>query len=334
MTGAFLENLQRDCGGSIPIERFMEAALYHPDIGYYTKNIRTVGAKGDFSTWPGLDRSLARAIAAWLRENPARHVIEAGAGTGQLAAGILSHLGWLQRRRATYHIVEISPALRERQKKFLRGRRAVWHASIAEALRAADGAADIFTNEFADAFPCRAFVRDAGAWRELALRVEGGRAQEILIPCELPDSSSLAGNPPDGSRVEVHESYRRWLDSWSPAWKSGRMLTVDYGGPAQEIYSRRPRGTLRSYAHHQRLDGPDVYVSPGFRDITADVNFTDLQNWGERLGFATEYRTDLAEFLGRHGAGRALPEQFRAAGHAFHVLCQTRQRAGHLGGQR
>jgi SAM-dependent MidA family methyltransferase len=164
VTGGVLAKLQDECGGSIPIDRFMEAALYHPDLGYYTKRIRTVGARGDFTTWPGLDSSLARAVAAWLRERPLGHVIEAGAGTGRLAAQVLHHLGWARRWRTTYHIVEISPVLREEQRKTLKGRRIVWHDSMADALRAAGGRANIFSNELPDAFPCRVFVRQAGSW--------------------------------------------------------------------------------------------------------------------------------------------------------------------------
>jgi hypothetical protein len=32
-----------------------------------------------------------------------------------------------------------------------------------------------------------------------------------------------------------------------------------------------------AYAHHQRLEGREVYAGFGLRDITADVNFSDLQ---------------------------------------------------------
>ena len=323
MTGGFLERLQDECGGSIPFDRFMEAALYHPDFGYYTKRIRTVGARGDFSTWPGIDSSLARAVAAWLKPGRRRHVIEVGAGTGLLAAGVLDRLGCVGRWRTTYHIVEVSPVLREQQKKLLRGRKVVWHDDPAEALDASGGEADIFSNELPDAFPCRVFVRSEGLWMELALRIEGNSAREVLVPAELPASSALQADPPEGSRVEVHESYRKWMEAWAPRWKAGRMLTVDYGGPMPGLYHRRPAGTLRAYAHHQRLQGPDVYASFGHRDITADVNFTDLQAWGEALGWQTGHQGTLASFLEGSQSPKAPPVALRGAGEAFYVLCQS-----------
>jgi len=39
------------------------------------------------------------------------------------------------------------------------------------------------------------------------------------------------------------------------------MLTIDYGDTCPALYLRRPRGTLRAYAHHQRLEGYDVYTT-------------------------------------------------------------------------
>lgn len=264
-------------------------------------------------------------MAAWLRERPLRHVIEAGAGTGRLAAQVLHHLGWARRWRTTYHIVEISPVLREEQRKTLKGRRIVWHDSMADALRAAGGRANIFSNELPDAFPCRVFVRQADSWLELALRIEGGSAREVLRSCDLPRSSAFQGAPPDGSRVEVHESYGKWLESWAPHWNDGRMLTVDYGGAMPGLYHRRPAGTLRAYAHHQRLTGADIYAAFGHRDITADVNFTDLQVWGEELGWTTDSLGVLSEFI--QARSRHLPASLADAGEAFQALVQKSHRS-------
>lgn len=322
MIGEFLKGLE--CGGSIPFERFMEAALYHPDFGYYTKRVRGIGRAGDFSTWPGLHSSLAHAIAAWLRASPSRHVIEAGAGTGELAAGVLKHLGFFQRLRTTLHIVEISPILRAAQEKLLKGKRVVWHRDMNGALDAAGGCANIYSNELPDAFPCRVFIREGSGWNELALKIDGNSAREVLRGCELPDSSSLQGEPPDGSRVEVHESYRRWLGSWAGSWKRGEMLTVDYGATMPELYRRRPSGSVRAYAHHQRLTGPDVYASFGHRDITADVNFTDIQSWGERLGWKTVSLDPLPGFLRAQCPRMALDDRFAEAGNAFQALLQRK----------
>lgn len=321
MTAEVLAALQRECGGSIPFDRFMAAALYDPQCGYYTCHIRTVGRTGDFSTWPTRDRSLARAVAAWLREGKARDVIEVGAGSGHLANDVLSALGWIRCLRTTLHIVEISPVLRARQQELLRRRNVVWHDSMAEALDACGGRADIYSNELPDAFPCRVFFREGNEWLEIAVTVDGGIAREVLRRSPLPESSALRADAPPGSRVEVQESYRRWMAAWAPGWRAGRMLTVDYGDRMPGLYHRRPGGSLRAYAHQQRLTGADVYAAFGRRDITADVNFTDLRAWGEGMGWVTGEDCPLGAWLEARGG---LPGNLREAAGAFRVLVQQR----------
>ena len=88
----FLLELQENLGGCIPFERWMREALYHREFGYYTANIREFGRRGDFTTWPALDKGLGRAIAGWALQNrPSKRwdLIEIGAGSGELAASIL-----------------------------------------------------------------------------------------------------------------------------------------------------------------------------------------------------------------------------------------------------
>ena len=50
----------------------MERALYDPDAGYYTKNIKTVGgASADFATSATLDPGFAIAITNWIKSESA-----------------------------------------------------------------------------------------------------------------------------------------------------------------------------------------------------------------------------------------------------------------------
>lgn len=317
--GVFLRTLQDELGGSIPFHRYMQEALYNPSFGYYSARIQSVGRRGDFSTMATLDGSLAKGIARWIQNNAARDVIEIGAGSGQLARGILADLGWWKRLRIRYHIVEVSTPLREAQRKLLKGLRVTWHESLTAALEATSGSAHIFSNELVDAFPCRVFEHTPTGWQELHLQLEGGRLREILKPCELPESTVFQHPPTIGQRVEVHESYRDWLQAWTPSWKAGAMLTIDYGDTIPTLYHRRPAGSLRGYAAHQVLSGPDIYLAPGRCDITADVNFSDLEAWGEKTGLRQISHSSLADFLGPN-----LPTRFRSAAEAFRVLEQRR----------
>ncbi len=364
-------------GGAISIERFMEAALYHPLFGYYAAGRPgMVGRGGDFATSATLHPALGQALARWVvhrrnavfgRGGGCCHLIELGGGSGELAAAILRALGWWERRGLRYHVVEISRGLRDEQKSRLTPwkKTVAWHDGVESALAAAGGRALIFSNEFVDAFPCVQLVRDRAArhgWREvqLAWTEESETPREILadlLPPRLLESGSTAEPPValrsdaaaqtrDGQRIEIHLAYRDWLvRSLTPHWTAGRLLTIDYGDRFPAVYHRRPRGTLRAYFRHLRFDpgSPEVFARPGRQDLTADVNFSDLERWGHACGLETvaaagdaQSPCGLSAFL-RHWlptralrradaepALRFLLDAETGAGEAFRVLEQAR----------
>lgn len=294
----------------------MELALLDPQRGYYARRIRAIGHGGDFTTTPTLSPALGKAVADWattaMRAAGSRNLIELGPGEGILAATVMESFPWWRRPRL--HLVEKSLPLREKQASRL-GVKAIWHDSIESALQACRGNACIYSNEFADAFPVRRFRREVDGWSELFL--DPG---EVWQPCtDLPASSSLSPTHPLGQIVEVADSWRTWLHGWLPQWRSGSMLTIDYGSTAEALYHRRPRGTLRAYLMQQRLEGPAVYENPGRQDLTADVNFTDLREWASSgaktvrlitqreflLPFADPSKPADVHSLDPHGAGEA-----------------------------
>jgi len=317
--------------GQLPVERFLQAALHDPQHGYYARRAAIGGghsggagsagsagrAGGDFSTAATFHPALAWAIAAWAAQHRKQvtapgwrgrwHLIEIGAGTGQLAAEVLRSLPFLARRGLTYHIVESSTHLAAVQQQRLRGRAVQWHEEPAAALDAAGGAALIFSNELVDAFPAAVFRSDGGAWQEVFLQRQGEQLVEVPGPCRPETLQRVAAAQPSvwdspwrqrpGQQVEILLAYYEWLQTWLPAWRRGSMLTIDYGDTLERLYYRRPNGTLRAYFHQQRFEGDEVYQHFGRQDITCDVNFTDLVQWGERLNLATGSLTTQAEFL-------------------------------------
>jgi SAM-dependent MidA family methyltransferase len=288
-----LQSALDENGGTIPFDTFMGIALHHPADGYYARNIRGIGARGDFTTVPQLTPALGEAIGQWLREEAGRrgwkrfNVIECGPGSGALASSVMKSFGWLGKRKVELNLVETSEPLRAQQQARVHG---TWHATIEEALAACQGKALIYNNEFLDAFPCRVFRKDADVWTELHLRIVDGKLTETFLSPQrpLPDSQAFEHEWPEGQRIEVFQSVRAWMKELSDAWCEGAMLSVDYGGTTGEIYDRRPQGTLRAYRGQQRLTGAEVYELPGRQDITADVNFDDLAQWARALGWEAD----------------------------------------------
>jgi SAM-dependent MidA family methyltransferase len=313
-----------DTGSFETIGQFMARALHDPVRGYYARNIRGIGARGDFTTAPQLSEAPANAIAAWiartLRESKTRHVIEIGPGLGTLTAQVIRKLPFAIRFRTRFHLVESSPALAEHQKALF-GKKVTHHTSILDALQSCCGAAVIFSNELVDAFPARVFRKTSGAWREVALNASN---QEILLPAaQLPPSSIFQIPFNENQTVEVHDAYRLWLESWLPHWTRGEMLTIDYGDIAEQLYHQRPHGTLRAYLLHQRLHGSAVFENCGLQDITADVNFTDLAAWSHPW-LASSPSNPFADFI-RNFAEPSDAQFLDAAAH-FRFLIQKPNR--------
>lgn len=307
----------------------MQLALYDEAHGYYAKHIKTVGREGDFSTSATLHAALGEGVARWLDGSD---VIEVGGGDGSLAESVLAAMGWLRRRKVRYHLVETSPPLIGQQRARLArfGKKVAWHADMAAALAACGGVADLFSNELVDAFPATSLRWDSArrGWDEVFVRADGSEEFEVSeFDCDW--------EPPDGQRIERHRSYRSWLAGWLPQWEVGKMLTIDYGGAFPELYRRRPGGTLRAYFAQARWDGMGEFLRrAGRQDLTADVNFSDLIEWGEQLGLGRGKLTSQREFLLGVLPGlekRAATEPALAfllseegAGGAFQVLQQRR----------
>jgi len=326
------------------VEEFLRAALHDPRRGYYRTRGRPPGRTGDFSTAAGLHPVLGRTVAAWIRAQGGaapRAVIELGGGDGSLLDTVLRTLGWVGRRRRRFHLVDASGPMREAQRARLRWHRGLqWHETIEEALAAAGGEALIFSNEFADAFPCAVLESTPEGWRELEVAQQpDGTITESLGAIRsdirgIPSSALAYGGTATrtGTRIEVHAAYAEWLHRWVAGWRRGALLTIDYGAPFPEVYDRRPRGTLRGYFHHTVASGREVYQNAGHQDLTADVNFTDLVHWGEAVGLRATRLETLAGFVAStapHLLRGADPIRDRlldphGAGVAFRVLEQVR----------
>ncbi|MEM7699676.1 MAG: SAM-dependent methyltransferase [Verrucomicrobiota bacterium] len=341
---SFLQAQFAVAGGSLPFERYMELALYDPDFGYYGHHIKSVGGeRADFATSATLSGGLSRAIARWIEQRSDDlsalvpqgkvPVIEVGPGSGELAEGILRALGWRGRRRIDYHVVEVSAPLARAQRERLGRRLAGSHQSLEQALDVCQGSSLIISNELIDAFPARLFRWSESladfeeVWIEWS---ESGGLREVFH--SISDSADLRQIPRfrsndwrEGDRIELQSSVDRWLRSWTPHWRAGAMLTIDYGSEEDADFRRGSLGTLRAYSRHQRITGGGVYAQFGKRDLTVDVHFGDLVRWGEACRLRTVSLRSQRRFLSDYGESADVMAR-DGVGDAFLVLDVLRQK--------
>jgi SAM-dependent MidA family methyltransferase len=318
--------------GIIPFARFMELALYCPVYGYYEKEADTVGRSGDFVTSVSVGRLfgelLAFQFADWLGQmteptpharcrTPMLRIVEAGAHDGGLCEDILC---WLRKRRTRlrerieYWIIEPSGRRRERQQIRLErfAPRVRWFSDFHSARRQCSGLEPrepwldgiIFSNELLDAMPVHRLGWDASKkhWFEWGVAFESDHFVWAKMPKLDPRVRIPACPPvlleclPDGFIVEICTAADTWWTETAGVLRQGKLLTIDYGASAEEIFaSGQKGGTLRAYHRHRVTD--DVLTNPGGLDITAHVNFTAIQTAGESAGLKTEALVSQARFL-------------------------------------
>lgn len=299
----------------------MELALYCPDCGYYEKEKDILGRAGDFYTSVSVGSLFGELLAfqfrEWLEEEggdrkPEIRLVEVGAHDGRLAGDILRWLrDWRKEtfQRLNYCIVEPSARRREWQQEDLADFREVVHwvpeiSALETTLQSSP--AIIFSNELLDAMPVRRVGWDAKAkkWFEWGVALEARN----FAWCRMPENRSLDFSfhgidfqklsqvLPDGFTTELNRNSETWWREVAGVLKKGKLLTIDYGLSAEQFFlPERKNGTLRAYYKHQLSN--NILANPGAQDITAQVNFSAIQNAGEIAGLRTEASVSQAKFL-------------------------------------
>lgn len=298
--------------GAIPFSRFMELALYAPDLGYYSGGAAKLGRDGDFTTAPEISSLFGAAlaqVATAIISQSSPNILEFGAGTGKLARDVLTAMAARGVQVDSYAIVELSGELRARQQEALKDfPQVTWLDSFPDAFNGV-----VLANEVLDAMPVQLVRKDAGLWRELMVTIEAGAfaftpgvpdAQlQQRIATQIPDCADLI----DGYLTEVHAvgcGFMATLGRMLAAGK-GAAILIDYGFPAHEYYlDQRIGGTLMChYRHHAH---PEPFYLPGLQDITAHVDFTAMALAAQEAGADVLAYMNQASFLLAAGVGELI----------------------------
>lgn len=298
---ALLEKMREHIGndGPLGLDEYMSWALVDPEHGYYTGR-DPLGADGDFTTAPEISQMFGELVGLWLAiswqamgaPSPV-NLVELGPGRGTLMADILratSHVpGFSDAVRV--HLVEVSPALRQRQEKSLEkvalAEAPSWHAAFADV---PSGPMLLVANEFFDALPIRQLMRAGDYWLERCVDTDPDPDKEDLGYVLTPPADR--DNPPmppglvdvdSGSMVEIcpaAQDIARAIGQRLAA-DGGAALVIDYGHAASAAGE-----TFQAVKDHEHAD---PLKDPGEADLTAHVDFQALahaaftggaQGWG------------------------------------------------------
>jgi len=309
-------------GGPITFARFMERALYEPELGYYRASSARPGRSGDFLTAPETHPIFGGALARQLVQlwevlaRPAEFVLrEHGAGGGTLAVAIVDRLrrdgsGLFDALR--YEPVEIEP--RRRPEIAARLSEAGFLGVLGDARGERRVIGCVLANEVLDALPVHWVEQRDGRLREVMVDWRDDAFGEVLAPpssAALPDRLAAEGIVlAEGQRAEISLAIDGWIEAAAASLERGLLLIVDYGHPAADLYGpRRAAGTLLAYVNHRVHDDP--YVNVGRQDLTAHVDLTAVERAAARAGLEPLGSTTQAEFLAGLGIDQLLAEAQR-----------------------
>jgi SAM-dependent MidA family methyltransferase len=278
--------------GPLTFAAFMEAALYDPHGGFYSRD--PIGERADFVTSPHVSRAFGTLLAAqvvefWeLLQRPDRFdVVEAGAGSGVLARQILENLPADLAARVRYQAIDRSPAARAGLATLALG----LGTDIQVGTTLADADADdglvgcLIANELLDNLP---FHRIRGTERGIVELFVSDRGDGFALtegPASDPRIEQQAIALARGEEAVVNLQALDLLEQAARRFQRGYLWLCDYGWTSDapnETAAAAHLDFVHGYRGHRFEE--DVLTEPGSRDITAGVDFGALARRAQDLG--------------------------------------------------
>jgi SAM-dependent MidA family methyltransferase len=296
--------------GPITFAKYMDACLYDPQYGYYTKSQQS--PRRDYFTsvdaGPIFGRLLARQFQEmWVQlGRPAEFLlVELGAGQGTLASQILDFtVESFPEFYSTLRYIAVERSAARRTAAAATGSLAR-HVAATHFAMVSDTPAQIpcgciFSNEFFDALPVHRLVREANDLREVYVGLGTNGLCEQFGPLSTPALAEYLTEQgialQEAQLAEVNLEACAWIETVGARLRRGFALTIDYGHKGEELYDHRHmRGTLLAYEKHRASE--NFFRAPGEQDLTAHVNFTALERHGSLAGLQHTGFTSQSNFL-------------------------------------
>ncbi|MEO0729244.1 MAG: SAM-dependent methyltransferase [Pseudomonadota bacterium] len=285
--------------GPMPVSRYADLCLQHPELGYYRK-AQAIGAGGDFVTAPEISQVFGELIGLWSAfvwqqmGSPTQfELIEFGPGRGTLMADALRATRTVPgfQDAANIRLVDVNRTLEEHVEDQL--------ATYLD--RIAWGQPDpkntlpriLIGNEYLDVFIPRQFQSRGGQWFERAVVFDtDGALQFGLSPKPAPAALTPTGNPTDGLIYEANVMAPGLIRLIAQSSLIAGLF-IDYGHTAQQLGDTLQ--AVRSHAPEHPL------TSPGEADLTCQVDFAAVASAFRSAGAVVDGPVTQAEFLGSLG---------------------------------
>lgn len=297
-----IHNLLRD--SDLSFRDFVELALYHPGLGYYSQSVSPVGKAADFVTSPLISPvfgySLTRLVGEFmsLDTDGLCSIVDIGCGDGSLIntlyvddprARFFGVDRSLDRVECRYGLQPVQCGLKPAP-TFVRDLSSVEKNAYQL----------VIMNELFDAFPFARLVMRDEHLHELWVTERNGELDWAEHEADFAYEAYFADRGIELEAGQFADVSLEWEAFYADVCRfvtRGLIVTLDYGAVESKLFRGRVHrfGTAAAYA--QQRVSRDLLANPGEQDLTAHINFSDLQRAGERSGFSTLFFDAQAKFL-------------------------------------
>ncbi len=284
---------------SLPLDKFIEWALYDKDFGYYMKK-NPFGKDGDFITAPNISRLFSEIIAIWVITfwksvgSPKKfNLIELGAGNGEMMIVIIETLKNFSECFAACNFIihEKSDFLINLQKKNLSSEKISWIKNI----KKINTYPTLYlANEFFDAIPIKQFFKKNEGWVERFVELKNQKKAKYIE--KKTNIKRLEKNlnfeiSKNQNIIEYSPETFKYLKNICDIIKKndGGLLIIDYGYLNAKMYE-----TLQAVSNHKYSK---VLEKIGDSDITYNINFSLIQKFIGQFHNLNSIITNQKKFL-------------------------------------
>jgi NADH dehydrogenase [ubiquinone] 1 alpha subcomplex assembly factor 7 len=290
-------------GYSLPLDEFIEFALYNKDTGYYMKK-NPFGKEGDFITAPNITRLFSEIIAIWVITfwkslgSPKKfNLLELGAGNGEMMRVIIATLKNFPEcsKNCNFQIHEKSIFLKNQQKKNLKSEDVTW----VDNLNKERSCPTIFlANEFFDALPIKQFFKKKKEWFEKFVdlkEIHKAEFKEHIADIKKIEKNLKFEISKNQDIIEYSPVSFEYLKNICEIIKKndGGILIIDYGYLNSKMYE-----TLQAVNNHKYSN---VLENIGDSDITYNINFNLFEKFVDQFNDLNSIISNQKKFLTRMG---------------------------------
>jgi len=289
---------------SIPLDKFINIALYDKETGYYIKN-NPFGKEGDFITSPSISKLFSEMLALWFVafwENLGKPkkivIVELGPGDGSLCYDLLKTFKRFKNfyNSLEINLFEISHKLKKTQNKKIQNNKVKWINKINEIK---NGPVIFLANEFFDALPIKQICKRKNLLMEKHVALADNKKElKFLykkIDKKLIKYDKILHLSKNKNKLEYPIDAIEYLSQISKKINkfNGALLIFDYG-----YILNKNKSTLQSIMNHKH---DNIFSNIGSSDITSHVDFGLFSEILKKNDLMVEKISTQNEFLQKMG---------------------------------